>query len=700
MDAHALEVLEFHRLRDHLASRCQSEPGRGVAKSLEPSADRERIQTALRQTDEARAHLDRGESLPLTGIGSPRALLHRVRKAGRPLEPRELLELHRTLRTARDLKAVLDRERARMPSLAALSDQFLDLCALEDLIDAAIETPGRLRDRASAKLWEIRRARLEVEETIRGKLKELGERKEYRRALQNPGFTLRGGRYVFAVKLEMKGHVPGILHDHSQTGATAFIEPQAVVPLTNRLRELKDDERKEEGRILWELTHAVHREKNAFVHTESLLAWFDFTWAKALLSKEFSMRSPEVSRDGTLVVPDARHPLLLLERSPDERGEVVPVSYRLRDSFRILVVTGPNTGGKTVTLKTVGLLQLMFQAGLHLSTGEGARLPVFRDVGADIGDEQSLTQNLSTFSGHVRNIARILEGADKRSLVLLDELGAGTDPAEGAALGLAILEALRDRRAAVVVTTHLGGLKEFAYRHGDVENASVEFDAQSLKPTYRLMIGIPGNSNALEIAGRHGIDAALIDRAKELLGDGSRRAEHLIESLVESRRTAEEVRTRSEKHLQKSKNLQKAAEERHRHLEKRERRLQAEARKVLDEALRVFRSRVEPVIKQLNGSGKAGREAARTLEEALRHLGRDGDLGRRRREFLDGLRKEDRVWIPRFGELCRIRKIHRADERLTVILGGLTADVSFDDVSLVPAEEILALLDLVGRDGT
>ncbi|MCA9323208.1 MAG: endonuclease MutS2, partial [Planctomycetes bacterium] len=372
---------------------------------------------------------------------------------------------------------------------------------------------------------------------------------------------------------------------------------------------------------------------------------------------------------------------------------------RLRDDFSVLIITGPNTGGKTLTLKTVGLLQLMFQAGLHVPVGPGTRMPIFEHIGADIGDEQSIAQNLSTFSGHVRNVAKILDAAGRRSLVLLDELGAGTDPAEGAALGTAVLEALLERGAAVVVTTHLGSLKEFAFGHPEVENASVEFDPVTLAPTYRLLIGIPGNSNALAIAARHGLDAAVIGRARAIVDQGGRPTEEVIETLLESRRSLEATRSRSERHLVRSQNLQKAAEERQRHLEKRERRIEAEAHRVLDDTLRELLAAAESPLRELASAPQALRPAVAQLRTLLVAAHREGRVGRRRRDYIATLRKQDPIWVPRLGQVCRVRKINREAETLNVQVGSLTMDIVFDDVSIVDPVEAEALLGLINDKG-
>lgn len=687
MDRHALSVLEFDAIRERVAEACDSPVGRAVAGALEPHHDIDTVRLCLLQTDEARALLDAGVAPPLAGVVDVCAMLDEAREQNRPLEPSELLDLAHTCDRSRDIKRFLSEQRVETPELTALANKFLDNGHVTERILKSVESPGVVADAASEKLWELRRAIRTTEDEVNAKLHDILQREPVRQAVPTGNFTIRSGRYVLGVKFDMKGRVPGILHDRSQTGSTAFIEPAEIVPITNRLRELKGDQTKEENRILWELTRLALDARNALLHTVNLLAWFDFTTAKARYSKAHGMRSPSISEDGRLRLSTARHPLLV-EAAARTGDEVVPMDVRLREGFRILVITGPNTGGKTVTLKTVGLLQAMFQSGMHLPVGEGSRLPIFRNVFADIGDEQSISQSLSTFSGHIRNVASILEKAGRSTLVLLDELGAGTDPAEGAALGRAILEELKDRKAACIVTTHLGSLKEFAFAHPEVENASVEFDAESMRPTYKLLIGQPGNSNALTIAQRHGIDATVVERARAALEEGADQEEkkEVIDQLLESRRAVEDVRARSEKHLNRSKNLQKAAEEKQRHLEKRERRLSREAEDIVDESLRGLVADVDPLLRELQNVPKALKPAVEKLADRIRHARRETSVGKRRREFIAGLKKQDEIWVPRLGQVCTIRKFNRGEELITVKVGNMTMEIAYDDVSWLMPE--------------
>lgn len=690
MDAHTRTVLEWPKIQDFLQQRCSGPMGRRIASVLEPENDVERICLAVQQTSELRALLNGGASLPLTRLIDPADLFSRIENDNRPLEPHEFAGLIATLRRTRDISRIVQQNAAILPEIGALVSQFLNLDDIIDMMESVIEPPDAMKDDASPKLFQLRRKHAKLEDDIRQYLARYLERSDVRAALQNPGHTIRNGRWVLAVKLDMKGRVRGIVHDHSQTGSTVFIEPEAIVPMANQLRDVESQTRAEVSRILWSLTRDILHQKNRISHTANILAWLDFSQAKARFSKDFAMVSPVFAADGVLRLIQAKHPLLISSQLEGTQAAVVPLDIRLRDGFRLLVVTGPNTGGKTVTLKTVGLLQLMYQAGLHVPAQDGTRMPVFSSIHADIGDEQSISQSLSTFSGHISNIARILKCCGKRSLVLLDELGAGTDPAEGAALGRAILESLREKRVAGVVTTHLGSLKDYAYEHGAVENASVAFDKESMRPTYELLIGQPGNSNALNIAGRYGLDQEILDQARaELKAHGERPEHEMIQMLQESRQELEATRTASEKHLQRSKNLAKSAEEKQRHLEKKSRRINNEAEGVIDTVLKELRAGLAPYLRKLQNVPKALKPTVEKVEEILAATQQGTSLADRRRQFIATLKKQDEVYVPRFAQKCRIRKFHRAEEKLTVLMGKMTVEISYQDVGLsdVPHED-------------
>ena len=533
-----LLLLEFDKLRRQLADRTHFGGGRELALGLEPAWLGEEVAARQALTAQARDFLDRKGGALLEGAHDMRLEIESATR-GKMLLAQELLEIRDTIAAARRVKRPIVRDHARWPELAALAER-LDPCpGVHDAIQEALDEDGEVRDAASPELRRVRKKRRVVHDRIVRQMEGL-LRGAAASHLQEALVTQRDGRYVLPVKADFRGRVPGVVHDVSDSGQTVFVEPLAVVELGNEHRQLELEERKEVERILRDLSLRVAEEAEALIGTVGELAQIDLVFAKARLGIEMRAVRPDIEQDGApgLRFHAARHPLL----DPDT---VVPIDVWVGadEDFHVLVITGPNTGGKTVSLKTVGLLTAMAQSGLQVPAADGARLSVFNGIFADIGDEQSIEQSLSTFSGHMTNIIALLEQADDRSLVLLDELGAGTDPAEGAALAGSILETLRMRRITTVASTHYTELKTYAYSTEGVANASVEFDVDTLRPTYELTIGLPGRSNALAIAARLGLPAEIVDSAREGLEVSEVEMEDLLAEIREARRasTAERV---------------------------------------------------------------------------------------------------------------------------------------------------------------
>ncbi len=684
MDSHALGVLEFDRIRSALRGHATSDLARQVIDALEPSGDAARLRLSLSQVDQARSFLDAGEPLPVRGLRDVTGLVARARHANRPLEPTELLDVTSFIQCVRELHEWLFERRLRAPGLWMLAERILDHTPLKGAIDHAIEQPGAVRDDASPRLGQLRASCRKIEERIRSIMEEIVDAPRVRPHLQERGFSVRNGRFVLPIRLEMKGHVPGILHDKSASGSTAFIEPREVVPLSNELAEARLDESREVTRILYELTRQVIDDLQRLQYSQNVAAWLDFTAARAAFSREVDGCAPSISEDGVIRLRHARHPLLVLRaRAGEIDRPIEPLSLEIGRRFRMLVVTGPNTGGKTVVLKTVGLIQAMFQCGLHVPVAEGSELPIVADVFADIGDEQSLQQSLSTFSGHVRQIARVLERAGPNTVVLLDELGAGTDPVEGAALGRAILERLLVAGARTIVTTHLGVLKGFAFSHADVENAAMEFDPETFQPTYRLIVGRPGNSNALLIARKYGIPED-VAKSAEVAVLGQRDSSHeLIEGLTRSREAVENARRSSEDLVADARRKLAEAENRLREAHAEKGRLEVEADASLRRVFNEFSDAARSHLNALKNVPRALVPEVEALEKLFRQRGELPTLGDRRREFLAAIKKDDQVFVPKFNQICRVKKMNRSEERLTVQYGALVAEISFDDVSFV-----------------
>jgi len=533
----SLRRLGYEKVLRQLAEHTTFSAGRRLALELRPSPDPQRVRRALAQTGEARAYVDRHGAPPLAGSHDMRPEVDAARR-GRTLLPRELLDIAATVDASRRVRRALTTSEAvgRWPGLAEVAARLEPCPALRDAIGSALDDEGHVLDAASPALRRIRSDLRTAHERLARRLEGLLQSAGTREYLQEPLITQRNGRHVVPVKSEFRTRVSGVVHDTSDSGATVFIEPLAVVELGNRCRELETAEEKEVLRVLRSLSEHVADEGEAIAESIAVLAELDLAFACAGLAHAQRATAPELL-DGAprFDLRGARHPLL-------DPATVVPIDVHAGRDFRVLVITGPNTGGKTVSLKTVGLLVLMAQSGLQLPVLDGSALGVFDGVYADIGDEQSIEQSLSTFSSHMTNIIDILHRATDRSLVLLDELGAGTDPAEGVALAGALLEHLRGRAVTTIASTHFSELKLYAHGTPDVANASVEFDVETLRPTYELTVGLPGRSNALAIAGRLGLPDDIVAAARRGMALADVTMEDLLAEIRAARRAAADDR--------------------------------------------------------------------------------------------------------------------------------------------------------------
>lgn len=533
MNERSLRVLEYTKIIEGLEEKCTSNLGKEKVQELRPIVDFNKIIKWQNETSEAQSILIQRGNVPLGGINDVLQYVRRT-EIGSYLDPGQLLYLKDTLAVARRLKTFLkeDNREIKYPIIQGLAQSLTSLKEIEDKIELCIVSDVEISDNASSELKYIRRQIASKNDAIRNKLNSIITSSSNQKYLQDAIITMRQDRYVVPVKQEHRGSIPGLVHDQSSSGATLFIEPMAVVELNNQLKELKIKERIEIERILMEIAAMIAERAEDIKSNQNILKELDFIFAKGKLSIEMKAIEPELNTNGKIMIKNGRHPLL-------KASEVVPNSIWLGEDFHILVITGPNTGGKTVTLKTLGLLTLMAQSGLHVPADYGSKLAIFEQVFADIGDEQSIEQSLSTFSSHMTNIVGIMQNVTRNSLVLFDELGAGTDPTEGAALAMAILNHLREMRATAVATTHYSELKQYALSNEGVENASVEFDVDTLSPTYKLLIGVPGKSNAFEISRKLGLSDFLIDRAKELLTREDIHFEDLLQNIEKNRTTAE-----------------------------------------------------------------------------------------------------------------------------------------------------------------
>lgn len=646
MDERTLRVLEFFKIRDRLAGLTVTAVGMELASALQPSSDAETVRRSLRETAEATALLADGE-VPLRGTVDIRELLHRAR-VGSVLDPQEFLSLRDTLVTIRQCKGFVYARRDRASLLAEATRGMGTFDELEQTIRRTIADDGSIPDGASGELARIRRDQRTVQGRIREKLDDL-LRGPYARMMQEQLVTTRGDRYVVPVKQEHKNQFPGVLHDQSASGATVFMEPLATLQLGNQLRELEIAEREEISRLLRDLAGRVAAVADEIGWAYDALGHIDFAVAKARLADVMQATLPRLRTDGALKLLRARHPLLTGEASPEPGRGVVPIDAWLGEEFTTLVITGPNTGGKTVTLKTIGLLTLMALAGLYVPADEGSEIAVFPQVFADIGDEQSIEQSLSTFSSHMGAIVGILarlatsaspsplggEGGARPepeqsewfgvrgtgALVLLDEIGAGTDPTEGVALARAIIEHLHARGIRTVVTTHYNELKALAYTHAGIQNASVEFDPETLRPTFRLLIGVPGRSNALTIASRLGLEDPIVEQARSYVGPERVAIDRILSDIEADRRAYEYELSEAARLRQEAEGLRARTEQELADLRADRKKILSRLREEAEALLIRTRHEAESIIAALKAS--SGKEAVQEARAKLRELTRE-----------------------------------------------------------------------------
>ncbi|HEY2159064.1 MAG TPA: DNA strand exchange inhibitor protein, partial [Isosphaeraceae bacterium] len=543
MDAHTLELLEFDKVRGFVASQAACSLGKNAARQMEPTSDPGEVRARQALTTEMADALCSGLNPPFGGLHDIRPLVRRAH-TGAALAPEELAETVETLRAVDALREWLDRVGDQFPRLGGMKREVAEFTGLANAIESCIDTRGKILDTASRKLSAIRREVGQVEERIQETLRRMLRSPEMKRILRYPNFTMVGHHYVLPIAKEFRGEIQGSVHRTSASNETVFIEPQAIAEGSAQLSYLRAKEAKEMRRILRWLSAQVGQVAEELLGTLETLAELDLIFARARYSLDYRMTPPDFNNEGRLSLRGARHPLLeaLFRGDQGERRTVTPIDLHLGLQFQTLVITGPNTGGKTVALKTVGLLAVMAQSGLHIPAHQGSQLPIFDEILADIGDEQSLEQSLSTFSSHVRRISEIVAKATEHSLVLLDELGAGTDPAEGAALGRAILDELDSIGCRAIVTTHIGDLKTYALSNPRAENAAVEFDLETMRPLYRVHIGDIGQSNALQIARRLQMPAHIVDRGFQYLQESSGNEPPEMEIVKKLRKDAEEAR--------------------------------------------------------------------------------------------------------------------------------------------------------------
>jgi DNA mismatch repair protein MutS2 len=531
LDEHTFSVLEFSKIKKQVKEIMNTATGELIAETIKPKTDLEQILIAQRETTEMREIILYEGTPPFARLEDISNEIKKSAVKGAILDTIKVLKILKVLKTSRLIKKFLLKTEKKYPLIKERAEKIQTFTELEEKITQCIGEDGIILDRASPDLKKIRREIIKEEQTIKNKLETIIRSSQFSTIIQEPIITIRQNRYVIPIKQERRIKFPGIVHDKSDSGATLFVEPIEVVELNNTLRQLIKDEEREILKILQKLTALVGEKAPEINDSVLILGKIDFIYARAVLANSMKAVEPKLNQNGFVNLIQARHPLL--------KNYVVPINIRLGKDFDILLITGPNTGGKTVTLKTVGILTLMAQCGLHIPAAEGSEVAVFKKIFCDIGDEQSIEQNLSTFSSHMKYIVQILSWTDSNSLILLDELGAGTDPTEGAALGMAVLDFLRKEKSKVIATTHHDTLKTYAYLTEGVNNARVEFDEKTLKPTFQISIGLPGKSCAFIIARSLGLAPEVILRAQSFLSQEKIKADSLIEKIEQDKKLIE-----------------------------------------------------------------------------------------------------------------------------------------------------------------
>ncbi len=683
MDKHSLKALEYDRIIEILSRNCYSDGGRRLAESLIPSADKEEIQSRQEETAEYREIIKYEGGAGLSGFPDVLVYLARISAIGSHLSGLELLKIVETASLSTNVRNSLSGKRNKYPAVWKVAQKLGEFKELISEIRKVIGPDGEVVDNASKELSSIRRRREQLRVKINEKLGKIISSREASLYLSDRLITMRDGRYVIPVKDEHKSYLKGIVHDSSSSGATVFVEPLAVLPLNNRLRELESEEKREIERILIAVGDSVRGEGERLIRAQKTLEELDFIHSRALFSEQCNGVKPEIASESEIILKNARHPLLFIGGSLSY-DKVVPLNFKLGGEIRSVIITGPNTGGKTVALKTVGLFVFLAQSGLQLPASY-ASLAIFKNVIADIGDEQSIAMSLSTFSGHIKQISRAIDSSGNDTLILLDELGGGTDPVEGAALGEAVIEHIVNSGALAVITTHLGALKTLASENSRIRNASMEFDRETLTPTYRFLPDIPGSSYALEVAEKLGVSQNVLSRAEKLLKSEHRDLSKLVARLQKS--LAETERER-EKLLQSRKAVSELEKFYHSKLEKIKQWEKQSDKLALDKLRKVVgegEKEMEELLQSIKKS-KADKEAVKSarriiqkrkdkIEEKLMEIDDEPILK------LETVSLGEIVYLNRMKTTAEVISLPNNKNRLKVRAGNLVLEVGLSELS-------------------
>lgn len=693
MHQHSLEVLELDKIINTLTGFAATEVGKEIISRLRPVADNNYIRERLAEVTAGCEIKENYGKPPFGGIRDLRDIIKKVNK-DMVLSAEEIVSVQNSLNGIRNLEKFFQEIIAEEDPViiekrySLLTDKALQLellTALERNLDRCFDEYGEIKDNASGRLASIRKKIESTENQIREKLNNIIRGTKYQSMLQDSLITKRENRYVVPIKKEFRNTFNGIVHDHSASGMTIFMEPMVIVRLNNRMREMKGEEDAEIFRILQELTAKIKLKLEVIKSNLKIASILDVVFARVDYSGEIKGTAPEINNKRTIRIKEGRHPLL--------QDEAVPIDAEVGKDFTSLVITGPNTGGKTVALKTVGLFVLMTELGLHLPASRGTSISLFAEVFADIGDEQSIEQDLSTFSSHMNNIKSYLKKADEDSLVLLDELGAGTDPKEGAALGIAILEKLKENNAIAIATTHYGQLKSYAYSTPGVENASVEFDLETLRPTYRLIMGVPGGSNAFEIALRLGLPEQIIENAKNLINEQDLNVENIISDLNHQRQKYQELKQESRARNRRAKKLEEKYDQQLQELEEQKNKIIKEAHEEAEAIIKDARKQTKKIIRNLKNRDfqvrpEVDRKAAK-INNQLKEIEDKFTIESEKssQEAKEPLQIGDQVRIMSVGQKGKVVDIDEENEEATVQAGIMKVTAALNELSKVELAE-------------
>ena len=708
MDKHTLTVLEFYKILSFLKQYVTSPQGSILCEHLTPLNNLQEIKTLLSEVTEMKELLSIYDEIPIHGIKDIESLVHRTRVEEFYLEPQQFQEIRSTLETGRRLKTFLQATASKYSSLKNITSKILPLKEMEDAIRKTIGNQGEILDTASHELKTLRQKIKHLRLDINNILEKLLFRENFSFIFQEQLITIRNGRFVLPVKIDCKGYLPGVVHDQSHSKETYFIEPLSVVNLNNELQILRKEEIREEVRVLINLTKQVRENKAEILFDLSLLEKLDLIYAKAKFSIALNAREPVLNEEGHIKLNSCKHPILLAsfeisptspnpsKETPEKVGrwvfdapQVVPITLYMDRGIKTLIITGANAGGKTVTLKTLGILSLMAQTGMHIPVEEGSTLTVFHSIYADIGDEQNIEESLSTFSAHIRRLDQIVNDADDRSLVLIDELGSGTDPSEGASIGLAVLDYIREHQSSIVITTHLTLLKTYAYLHKDVENISVEFDPVTLKPTYNLVYGMPGLSNAFAIARNLGMPTEILDNASNYLEEKDKHFLELTKGLEQGQVEVAEKKNEIAKLRDKVSLHENSIESLLKTVKAKKIKLLSDYETKFKQYLKDAESKLEKIINEAKKKEQpVFKEAHRSVKEVKKEWRTHLPSASEGRKPIEELKAGQFVKLLNFNQEGVVQKVDLNLKKADILVGEIKIKTPFDAIEYIKEKEV------------